>query len=107
MFKKEQWKKNFMKEREMGSVKYTRMYELISQQWLTTPDIQELCECGQHKAREIRKEIEMILTNKGKKLPVTSLKSVPTKLFLEYMEIDSDYVFKMAKQESALKGEEV
>ena len=57
--------------------------------------------CSRHTATKIRKDIEEEIVNSGKKLPSSSRKHIPTKLLLEYLGLQEDYIFNMA-----MKGEE-
>lgn len=49
-------------------------------------------------ANKIRHDVEKIITDSGKVIPPSVVKYVPTKLVLEYIGLDEDYIFKMASR---------
>ena len=58
----------------------------------------ELAQCGRYSATKVRTDIEKKIRNMGKNLPTSSRKSVPTKLVLEYLGLDEEYIYNMAKK---------
>ena len=83
-------------------VSYTELYKIISKPWITTQEIQLICQCGEKKVAKIRKEIEEEVINSGKNLPNSIFKVVPTPLVLKYLNISENYVYEMAKKEQSL-----
>lgn len=77
---------------------YKELSELISKPWVDTDDIMQIACCGKNSAMKIRGDIEQLLLESGKKLPLSSRKYVPTKLLLEYLGLDIDYIFSMANR---------
>lgn len=79
-------------------INYVEMKELISKVWLNSDDIMKVAQCGKHSAINIRNEIEAKVIAGGKKLPTGLYKCVPTKMVLDYLGLDADYIFKMAER---------
>lgn len=77
---------------------YIKMYELLSKPWIDTEGIMKLAQCGKHSATKIRLEIEQQILDSGKKLPLSSRKNVPTKMVLDYLGLDENYIYTMAKR---------
>ena len=77
---------------------YKEMLEIVSKVWINSNDIMKLCNCGKNTANKIRQDIEKIIINNGKVIPPSVVKYVPTKLVLEYIGLDEDYIFKMASR---------
>ena len=75
---------------------YKEMLEIVSKVWINSNDIMKLCNCGKNTANKIRQDIEKIIIDNGKVIPPSVVKYVPTKLVLEYIGLDEDYIFKMA-----------
>ena len=75
---------------------YKEMMELISKVWINSDDIMKICHCGKNTAIKIRQNIEKTIIDSGKLVPPSMTKYVPTKLVLEYIGLDEDYIFKMA-----------
>jgi len=65
-----------------------------------------LCGNGRDKARQIRKEIEADIKESGKKLLVGKEKKVPMSKVIDYLNLDIDYVAKMAMLEKRINNEE-
>ncbi len=80
---------------------YRELSQLISFPWIDTEGIMKINSCSRHSATKIRKEIEEEMVGSGKKLPSSSRKYIPTKMLLNYLGLEEDYIFNMAK-----KGEE-
>lgn len=77
---------------------YKTLSEVISKPWVDTDDIMKVACCGKNSAIKIRLEIENQILQSGKKLPLSSRKFIPTKLLLEYLGMDVDYICKMAEK---------
>jgi len=77
---------------------YKEMLEIVSKVWINSNDIMRLCNCGKNTANKIRQDVEKIITDSGKVIPPSVVKYVPTKLVLEYIGLDEDYIFKMASR---------
>lgn len=77
---------------------YKEMLEIISKVWINSNDIMKLCNCGKNTANKIRQDVEKIIVDNGKVIPPSVVKYVPTKLVLEYIGLDEDYIFKMASR---------
>ena len=85
----------FNNKRDMN---YVEMRELISKVWLDVDDIMRLAQCGKHSATNIRNEIEDQIVASGKKVPTGARKCVPTKMVLDYLGLDIDYICTMAER---------
>ena len=79
---------------------YKELIELISKAWMNSNDIMKLCNCGKNTAVKIRKDIEKAIMDEGKVVPPSMTKYVPTKLVLNYIGLDEEYIFKMASMVS-------
>lgn len=77
---------------------YKEMLEMIKKVWINSDDIMKICNCGKNTAIKIRQDIERSIKESGKIIPHSMTKSVPTKLVLEYVGLDEDYIFKMASR---------
>ena len=77
---------------------YIKMIDIISKPWIDTSGIMELAQCGRYSATKLRVGIEQKILESGKNLPQSSKKSVPTKMVLEYLGLDEDYIYNMAKK---------
>ena len=77
---------------------YKELSHIISIPWIDTEGIMKINNCSRHTATKIRKDIEEEIINSGKKLPTSSRKHVPTKLLLEYLGLEEDYIFNMASK---------
>lgn len=77
---------------------YKEMANLVTKVWINSEDIMRLCNCGKNSAIKIRQDIEKSIKESGKIIPHSMTKSVPTKLVLEYVGLDEDYIFKMASR---------
>ena len=77
---------------------YKEMLEIVSKVWINSDDIMKLCNCGKNTANKIRQDVEKIIVDNGKVIPPSVVKYVPTKLVLEYIGLDEDYIFKMASR---------
>ena len=77
---------------------YKVLSEYISKPWIDTDDIMKIACCGKNSAIKIRLEIEQQVLNSGKKLPVSGRKYIPTRLLLDYLGMDVDYICSMAQK---------
>lgn len=75
---------------------YKEMSKIISKVWINSDDIMKICNCGKNTAIKIRRDVEKFMTDEGKLVPPSMVKSVPTKIVLQYIGLDEDYIFKMA-----------
>ncbi len=80
---------------------YNFVYTLIDKVWLNTDDIQKLCNCSRNSAMAIRREVEKIVRESGKRLPDSRYKVVPTLLVLDYLGIDVDTVLNIGSKMTA------
>ena len=78
-------------------MKYKDLLELISKPWIDTYGIMKLAECGRNSATKIRTEIEQSIIESGKKIPVSNRKHVPTKLVVEYLGLDINFIKSMTQ----------
>ena len=77
---------------------YKEMADVVSKVWINSDDIMRICNCGKNTAIKIRHNVEKEITERGKLVPPSMTKYVPTKLVLEYLGLDEDYIFKMASR---------
>ena len=77
---------------------YKEMSKIIKKPWIDTEGIMKIACCGKNSAIKIRIEIEKQILDSGKKMPLSSHKFVPTKLLLEYLGLDTNYIFDMAER---------
>ena len=75
------------------------MFAIVSKQWANVNDIKQLCGNGLDKARKIRNEIELDILASGKKLLGGKEKKVPMSKVIDYLNLDIDYIVKMAMLE--------
>lgn len=81
---------------------YEYVCSLIDKVWLTTEDIQKLCNCSRNSAMTIRKEVENIVKESGKRIPISKFRVVPTLLVLDYLGIDVETVLSLNKKKELL-----
>ena len=81
---------------------YLNLYKLIQKPWIDTNGIMLLAQCGKYSATKIRVDIENKILDSGKKLPLSSRKNVPTKMVLDYLGFDEDYIYSMASKENRM-----
>lgn len=86
------------------NMSYNRMLKIIMQPWLTIEDIQELSNCSRNAATTILQTIEDKVIKSGKMLPLTKTRIVPTKMVLELLCLNEDYIYSMAIKEKELKN---
>lgn len=77
---------------------YKEMANVVSKVWINSNDIMKICNCGKNTAIKIRRDVEKVITDSGKLVPPSMIKYVPTKLVLEYIGLDEEYIFKMAEK---------
>ena len=77
---------------------YAMLIKYIQKPWIDTKGIMEVAQCSRHSATKIRNEIEKRILDSGKILPQSSKKCVPTKMVLDLLNIDEDYVYKMCSK---------
>ncbi len=82
----------------MKDMNYVEMRELVSKVWLDVDDIMRLAQCGKHSATNIRNEIEAQILESGKKVPTSNRKCVPSKMVIEYLGLDIDFICNMAEK---------
>ncbi len=58
----------------------------------------KICNCGKNTATKIRQDVEKVIINNGKYIPPSMTKYVPTKLVLDYVGLDEDYILQMASK---------
>lgn len=75
---------------------YKEMEQLILKPWIDTYGIMQLAECGKNTAIKIRLEIEKHIIDSGLRIPIARKKKVPTRLVLEYLGLDENYIMQMA-----------
>lgn len=75
---------------------YKELLEIISKPWIDTNDIMVIAQCGKNSAIKIRWDIERSILDSGLKLPKSNKRHVPTKLVLEYLGLDVEYIKNMA-----------
>jgi len=79
---------------------YKEMVNLIEKPWVDVYSIMKLAQCGKYSATRIRTEIEEMIVAEGKRIPSSCRKRVPTKLLLDYLGLDVDYIYTMASRAS-------
>jgi len=84
------------------NIKYGELFAIVSKQWADVNDIKQLCGNGRNKARQIRKEIEQDILASGKKLLDSKVKKVPMSKVIDYLNLDIDYIVKMAMLENEI-----
>ena len=84
---------------------YGEVFVLISKQWANVNDIKQLCGNGRDKARQIRYEIEADILKSGKKLLSGKEKKVPMSKIIDYLNMDIDYIAKMAMLEKKINND--
>ena len=84
---------------------YGELFVLVSKQWANVNDIKQLCGNGRDKARQIRNEIEFEITKSGKKLLNGKEKKVPMSKVIDYLNMDIDYIAKMAMLEKEINND--
>lgn len=83
----------------MSSIELIR---ILSKQWANVNDIKKIASCGRDKAIIIRNCITNDIKNNGKNLPNSKQKLVPMENVIQYLNINVDYIYSMAKKEKNL-----
>ena len=78
---------------------YVELYEIICTPWIKVDDIKKIASWGRDNAIKIRNLIEQQIISSGKTLPQCKTKYVPTRLVLEYLNLDPNYIAEMALQQ--------
>jgi len=84
---------------------YGELFVLVSKQWANVNDIKQLCGNGRDKARQVRNEIESDILRSGKKLLFGKEKKVPMSNVIDYLNMDIDYIAKMAMLEKEINND--
>lgn len=91
--------------KEERKITYGELFTIVSKQWANINDIKQLCGNGRDKARQIRNEIELDIKNNSKKLLSGKEKKVPMSKVVDYLNMDIDYIAKMAMLEKKINNE--
>lgn len=75
---------------------YKEIINVIQKPWVDVEGIMQVAQCGKYSATRIRTEIEEQIIASGKKIPSSCRKRVPTKLLLDYLGLNEDYIYSMA-----------
>ncbi len=82
------------------------LFALLSKPWANVKDIMIIADVGRDSAISIRDTISEEIIESGKKLPKAKRKIIPMQYLIKYMEMDLDYIAKMAKLENEIRKEE-
>lgn len=82
----------------MIEMDYKEMSKLIEKPWIDVDGIMKIARCGKYSATRIRTELEEQIIASGKKIPSSCKKRVPTKLLLDYLGLNEDYIYSMANR---------
>ena len=82
----------------MIEMDYKEMSKLIEKPWIDVNGIMQIAQCGKYSATRIRSELEEQIVASGKKIPSSCRKRVPTKLLLDYLGLNEDYIYSMANR---------
>ena len=77
---------------------YKEMASIVSKPWVNSDDIMKICCCGKNTAIKIRNDIEKSIIESGKLVPPSMTKYVPTKLLLDKIGLDDNYIIEMASR---------
>ena len=83
----------------MTSIEMTR---ILSKPWANVTDIRKIANCGRDKASLIRDNICNDIISNGKKLPIIRAKIVPMDKVIDYLDINVEHIYSMAKIEKTL-----
>lgn len=72
---------------------YKEIINVIQKPWVDVEGIMQVAQCGKYSATRIRTEIEEQIIASGKKIPSSCRKRVPTKLLLDYLGLNEDYIY--------------
>ena len=87
------------------NITYCELFTILSKQWANVSDIQKLCGNGRDKARQIRNEIEQDIKNSGKKILGGKEKKVPMSKVIDYLNMNINYIAKMAMLEKQINND--
>ena len=73
------------------------LLNIINKPWLDINDIKLIANCGDSSARRIVENINTMVVDEGKILPPSKTKMVPTKLVLDYLGIDINFIIETTK----------
>lgn len=79
------------------------LLEIIAKPWCRNKDIMVLADCSEAIASKIRKKIEDIIQEDGKKLPMVEA-TVPMQRVNDFFEIDTAKIIKLAKIEAEINA---
>lgn len=82
----------------MNFMSYKEIINVIQKPWIDVEGIMQVAQCGKYSATRIRTEIEEQIIASGKKIPSSCRKRVPTKLLLDYLGLNEDYIYSMANR---------
>ena len=77
---------------------YKEIINVIQKPWIDVEGIMKIAQCGKYSATRIRSEIEEQIIASGKKIPSSCRKRVPTRLLLDYLRLNKDYIYSMASR---------
>lgn len=77
---------------------YKEMAEMVTKVWINSDGIMRLLNCGKNSAIKIRESIEKEIIDSGKLIAPSMTKYVPTKLVLERVGLDANYILEMASR---------
>ena len=78
---------------------YLDLFNIISEPWISVTGIRKIARCSRDTAIVIRNKIEEQIISSGKGLPQCKAKYVPTRLVLDYLNLDANYIIDMAIKE--------
>lgn len=79
------------------------MIRILSKQWANVDDIKKIASCGRDKAILIRNNIINTVISRGMKLPIAKQKLVPMEYVIDYLNINVERIYSMAKKEKNLQ----
>ena len=78
---------------------YLDLFNIISESWISVTGIRKIARCSRDTAIVIRNKIDEQIISSGKGLPQCKAKYVPTRLVLDYLNLDANYIIDMAMKE--------
>lgn len=84
---------------------YLQLCETITKPWSNANDIKKIAQCGRDNAVKIREAIQKEIIKSGKNIPYGKTKYVPTKMVIDYVGLDLNYIFDMAKSEKEISSQ--
>lgn len=79
------------------------LLEIIAKPWCRNRDIELLADCSGATASKIRREVEAIILEDGKKLPPIEA-VVPMQRVIDYLGINTSQIIKLAKIEAEINA---